>query len=84
MIGDMWRILGALLDSRADVVIRLGGKNTSPMQLIERLTASSVLSHRKVKLRDFEVSEIRRRQTDAFRPGSKGCIREVDCHYRIA
>jgi hypothetical protein len=32
----------------------------------------------------YEVSEIRNRQTTAFRPGARGCSQEVDCHFRMS
>ena len=84
MIADMWRTLGLILAPKADVVVRLGGKGSAPERLIEALTASSAVSRRRVRLVSHETSEIRNRQTDAFRPGSKGCILEVDCHFRVS
>lgn len=83
MVADMWRTLGLILAPKADVVVRLGGKNTSPKHLVEALTASSAVSRRQVKLVSHETSAIKNRQTGAFRPGSKGCILEVDCHFRV-
>jgi len=84
MISDMWRVLGQVLCKRAHVVVRLGGKNLDPDQIARGLTASGMFSRRKVELiGDYEVSEIKRRQTDSFRPGSKGCRIEVDCHFRM-
>jgi DNA methylase len=83
MIADMWRTLGLILDAKADVVVRLGGKSRTPEQLIDALWASSTVCKRRVKLLRHEVSNIKNRQTGAFRPGSTGCILEVDCHFRM-
>ena len=79
----MWRTLGLIVAPKADVVVRLGGKGYAPEHLIDALTASSAVSRRRVRLVSHEVSEIKNRQTDAFRPGSKGCVLEVDCHFRM-
>jgi hypothetical protein len=84
MVADMWRTLGLVLAPKADLVVRLGGKGSTPDHLIEALTGSSAVSRRRVKLVSSETSEIKNRQTDAFRPGSKGCILEVDCHFRVS
>lgn len=84
MIADMWRVLGLILAPKSNVVVRLGGKSGGPEQLVEALAASSAVSRRRVKLVSHELSEIRNRQTGAFRPGSKGCVLEVDCHFRMS
>ena len=56
----------------------------SPEQIVEGLKITSVFSGRSVQLAgDCEISEIRHRQTDSFRPGSLGCKVEVDCHFRM-
>lgn len=84
MIADLWRILGLLLARDANVLIRIGGKSFLPDQLVDTLTASAKFSGRKVRLIHHEVSEIRHKQTGTFRPGSRGCLFEVDCHYQLA
>lgn len=84
MITDMWRTLGLVLAPRAEVVIRLGGRASVTEHLVNALTGSAAVSRRRVKLVSCEVSEIRKRQTGAFRPGSKGCLREVDCHFSLS
>jgi hypothetical protein len=83
MIADLWRVLGCVLSPRADVVIRIGGKGLVPEQLVNGLVATSVFSKRRAVLAHREVSTIRHRQTDSFRPGSRGCSFEVDCHFRL-
>ena len=82
-IADMWRSLGSVMSPRADVVIRIGTHRVPPEHLIKQLTASSQFSGRKTVLASSEISEIRNRQTDVFRPGSKGCAVEVDCCYKM-
>ena len=84
MVADMWRALGLVLAPTANVVVRLGARGSPPEHLVEALTASSAVSKRRVKLVNHQTSEIKNRQTDAFRPGSKGCRLEVDCHFRIS
>lgn len=83
MICDFWRCAGLVLDSKAEIIIRIGGKKLRPEHIADSLLASSPVSKRKVSLVSHEVSQIRHRQTDAFRPGSKGCAVEVDCHFRM-
>lgn len=84
LIADMWRVLGAVMDSDSHIVIRLGLKDVPPRELVALLEGCSSFARRRVSLKSFETSDIRRRQTDAFRPGSVGCATEVDCHFRIA
>jgi len=84
MITDMWRVLGNVCDRNAHVVIRLGGKSLEPDQLVDGLQGAAIAARRKVTLLEREESAIKGRQTDSFRPGSKGCLVEVDCHFRIA
>jgi hypothetical protein len=83
LISDMWRMLGQVLSSPADIVIRIGGKNFEPEEMGKRLQATSVFSRRKAKLVQSQTSEMRRKQTDSFRPGSKGCLIEADFHFRL-
>lgn len=83
MISDMWRVLGKVLAKKADIVIRLGGKDFDTEGMGQRLQATSIFSRRKAELVHSETSEIQRRQTDSFRPGSKGCRIEADFHFRL-
>jgi hypothetical protein len=82
-IGDMWRSLGAVMAHGAHVVIRIGSRKISPQLLKRGLAGCSQFSGRKVKLISDKVTEIKKRQTDAFRPGTKGCVVELDCHFRF-
>lgn len=83
-IADMWRSLGSVLSPKASVVIRIGSPRLGPEHLERALTASSRFSGRKVQRVSMAVSKLKNRQTDAFRPGTKGISVEVDCHYRFA
>lgn len=83
LIADMWRMLGQVLAKKADIVVRLGGKNFDTDGMGQRLQATSVFSRRKAELVQSETSEIQRRQTDSFRPGTKGCLIEADFHFRL-
>ena len=84
LLADMWRALGLILAERANVVIRLGATRINPDRLVSGLEGVARAARRRVRLLGHEVSEIRGRQTDAFRPGSKGCKLEVDCHFQMA
>ena len=83
LIADMWRALGQVLAPQAHIVIRIGAKDILPENVVSALLGAAVFSRRTVELLDSEVSEIPRRQTDAFRPGAPGCAREVDCHFMM-
>jgi len=83
-IGDMWRSLGAVMGDGAHVVIRIGSRRIPPDQLRRGLRGCGQFSGRKVQLISSRVTEIKKRQTDAFRPGTKGCVVELDCHFRFA
>ncbi len=83
-IGDMWRSLGAVMADGSHVVVRIGSRKISPDFLKRGLTGCAQFSGRKVKLVSSQITEIKRRQTGAFRPGSTGCVVELDCHFRFA
>lgn len=82
-IGDMWRVLGHSVRRRGHVVVRLGSRRVDPDDLIRQVQASAVLTGRKVSLIESSVSALLRRQTDAFRPGTTGCLHEVDVCVRL-
>ena len=83
VIGDLWRVLGRILDERAYVVVRLGGRKLNPTQIVSGLEATSSFIGRRVALIDTAVSVIKKRQTDHFRPGSIGRRFEVDCCFKV-
>jgi len=84
LIADMWRMLAAVTTPEGHVVVRLGGQRLDPKQLVSALAGASKVSPRPVRMVEHSVSEIARRQTDAFRPGTTGCRYEVDAVFSIA
>jgi hypothetical protein len=84
MLADMWRSLGRVLSKNSNIVIRLGAARIGPDRLVSGLEGVAKAANRRVRLIKCEASEIVKRQTDAFRPGSTGCKVEVDCHFRMA
>lgn len=83
LISDMWRVFGKLLARKANIVIRIGGKNFDPVRTGNRLLGTSVFSQRRAELVHSETSPIQRRQTGSFTPGTKGCLVEADFHFRL-
>ncbi len=82
-IADMWRCLGSILGRSASIVIRIGSSRITTDNIERQLTATAAMSHRHVTLVNAERSAIQNRQTDTFRPGSRGCREEIDCYYRM-
>lgn len=82
-IADMWRSLGALVGKKGHVVIRIGGRKLRNKDIVSKLSASSQFSARPIALIEHSSSELKRRQTDAFRPGTTGCLNEIDCHFQF-
>ncbi len=83
LIADTWRMLGQVMAVDSNVVMRVGMKGVEPDRIADGLLGCSVLSQREVRLVGMETSEIRRRQTGSFRPGSLGCLLEVDAHFAV-
>ena len=83
LIADMWRVLGVVLAPRSNVIIRIGARRMSEEQITDGLAASAAFSGRKVRLVSWSVSDIRRKQHQAFRPQVAGCRVEVDCHFSV-
>ena len=83
-IADMWRMLGSLVAKNGHVVIRMGGRGIPPGEMVAKLVASSQFARRPISMLYQSSSELKGRQTDAFRPGTKGCLTEIDCHFRFS
>lgn len=79
----MWRALGIVVKSSGHVVIRMGSRSDSPERPLSKLTASGVTSGREMSLVATNESVVQRRQTDSFRPGSKGLGVELDAVYQL-
>lgn len=84
MISDFWRVAGQLIAPGGSAVIRIAGKGLGTDELVSGLRGTSVCSTRNAELVAWSVSEIAKRQTDAFRPGSLGLRTEVDCHFVLS
>lgn len=82
-IADMWRSLGAVVAKNAHVVIRIGARGIEPKDLVKMLFATARFAQRSVGLASQSISQLKGRQTDAFRPGSEGCLVEIDCHFQF-
>lgn len=80
-IADMWRSLGSVLRPDSHIVIRMGSRTQVPDTIRSCLRNTALLSGRKLKLVSSKVSEIANSQTRSFRPGSRGCSLELDCHF---
>lgn len=76
-------MLGKTVSSEADVAVRLGTSRGDAEELPALLAECAKFSQRKVSLVSKQLSPLRKRQTDSFRPGSSGCRFEVDCHFRL-
>ena len=82
-IADMWRMLGSVMSKKGHVVIRLGGRGQAPEAMVKMLGGSSGFCNRRIQMVSHSVSVLQKRQTDSFRPGSKGCSIEIDCHFQF-
>jgi hypothetical protein len=79
-IGDLWRALSFVLEPEGNIVIRIGTVSAEVADLERQLKASFALSPRPLSAVSTHISEIRKRQTESFRPGSRGCVVELDMH----
>ncbi len=78
-LGEVWRGLAPLLKRDATLVCRLGGTGLTQTEITRGLLESVRTVFPNMELaRRPEKSEMRRRQTPIFRPGSVGCRFEVD------
>jgi hypothetical protein len=83
-IGDFWRAISFVLAPEGDVVIRLGTATARVAELARRLEASFALSPRGLRVVETRTSQIRKRQTASFTPGTQGCLVELDMHAVMA
>jgi hypothetical protein len=83
-IGDMWRMLGQILASDANVILRVGCRRTKPDVLAARIFAASKLTGRRAKLISTNVTEIKNSQIRAVNKSTLGCRCEIDCHIVLA
>ena len=86
LIEDLFQTVGEVAAEGAHVVIRIGGKGLTPERLAEGMEeAAETVNSRSIRpTGPHRVSAIRGRQTGQFRPGSKGCLVEVDHTFVVA
>lgn len=84
-LREVWKGVAPLLKPRALLICRLGAKGMSKAEITQGLLESiSAVFPRAFLLKSPIVSKIRNRQTEYFRPGSKGCVFEVDYVFRVS
>ena len=78
-LAEAWRGIAGLLDKKAIIICRIGGNKQSIDALANGLlwTLRSAIPNTEL-LHGPVVSSPRQRQTDSFRPGTKGCGFEAD------
>lgn len=82
-ISDMWRMLGVVLAKKADVVVRIGASRIPTDRMITMMECCAQFANRKYELVSVEASSLRKRQTNAFTPGTTGCKEELDLHFAL-
>ncbi len=83
-LKEAWEGAAPLLSAGATLVCRIGAKDLKRDEIVDGLTES--LKNVFPKLRRKKppaVSRIRNRQTEYFRPGSKGCLYEMDFAFSL-
>ena len=83
-LQEVWQGVEPLLSTGATLVCRIGAKDLKEDEVVDGLTES--LKNIFPKLRRKKppvVSRIRNRQTEYFRPGSKGCLYEMDFAFSV-
>lgn len=82
-LAEAWQGVAPLLGTAATIVCRIGAKKAQVGALGRNLSATILSAFPKAFLwNEPRVSLFARRQTDSFRPGSKGCGFEVDFVFR--
>ncbi len=83
-LREVWTGIVGLMQPAAYVVCRMGGKEMSADEVTSGLQNSLRSAFRSVELvRDPEITQLQRRQTNAFRPGSQGCEFEIDHVFQV-
>jgi hypothetical protein len=83
-LREVWQGIEPLLSKGATLVCRIGAKDLKRDEVTDGLTESlrEVFSRLRRK-RPPVVSRIRNRQTEYFRPGSRGCLYEMDFAFSV-
>jgi hypothetical protein len=83
-LNEVWEGIEPLLLKGASLVCRIGAKDLRQDEVNDGLTDSlkKVFPHLRRK-KPPVVSRIRNRQTEYFRPGSRGCLYEMDFAFSV-
>jgi DNA methylase len=83
-LKEVWRGIEPLLSKGATLVCRIGAKDLKRDEVTDGLTESlKEIFSRLRRKKPPVVSRIRNRQTEYFRPGSKGCLYEMDFAFSV-
>jgi hypothetical protein len=83
-LSEVWEGVVPLLSRGASLVCRIGGKDFGRKEMIDGLTGGLRDAFPKLRRKHPPVvSRIRNRQTEYFRPGSKGCLYEMDFAFTL-
>lgn len=83
-LTEVWAGIGDLLRPGSIVVCRLGGRGMTEPEITSGLTQSVSRALPNAALVRAPVrTELRNRQTNAFRPGSQGCRFEIDYTFSV-
>ena len=77
-LHESWRALRPLLQRRSHFVCRISAINVAPDAIKDTLSDSMRFLADRWVLQEYTVSDLVRRQTGSFRPGSVGCRFELD------
>jgi hypothetical protein len=78
-LTEAWQGVAPLVQENARMVCRLGAKGITEEEMTEGFLVSIRAAFPAAELLETpSVSPLKRRQTDNFRPGTKGCLFEVD------
>lgn len=84
-LAEAWSGIAPLLQHNATLVCRIGAKGMDESEITKGLLDSVLSSMPNSRLVSGPVrTEIRKRQTESFRPGSTGCRFEVDHVFCLA
>ncbi len=84
-LSEAWAGLAPLLRDESVLVCRMGAKGITVRELTSGLVESVLRVFPKSRILEQPVvSRIHKRQTEYFRPGSEGCLFEVDYSFEIS
>lgn len=82
---EAWQGIAPLLRKDARFVCRLGAKGMEAEEITTGLIESITKVFPKARLcGEPMITLLRNRQTDCFRPGSKGCLFEIDHTFALS